>query len=63
MPGIISDVATIIADSRISIRQAIVDDFELSEEPKLFIVTEKQIPGSLLSKIRGAKGVKAVVGY
>lgn len=63
MPGIISDVATIIADNKISIRQAIVDDFELSEEPRLFIVTEKQIPGSLLSKIRSAKGVKAVVVY
>jgi len=63
MPGIIADVSTIIADNKISIRQAIVDDFELSEEPRLFIVTEKQIPGSLLSKIRNAKGVKAVVVY
>ena len=63
MPGIIADVATIIADNKISIRQTVVDDFELSEEPRLFIVTEKQIPGSLLSKIRKAKGVKAVVVY
>jgi predicted regulator of amino acid metabolism with ACT domain len=63
MPGILADVATIIATNNISIRQAIVDDFELTEEPRLFIITEKQIPGSLLSAIRDARGVKAVLIY
>lgn len=63
MPGILADVATIIASNNISIRQAVVDDFELSEEPRLFIVTEKQIPGALIPKIRKAKGVKAVIIY
>jgi predicted regulator of amino acid metabolism with ACT domain len=63
LPGILAEVATIIADNNISIRQAIVDDFELSEEPRLFIVAEKQIPGSLIPKIRRAKGVKAVLIY
>lgn len=63
MPGIVAEVATIIAQNDISIRQSIVDDFELSEEPRLFIVTEKQIPGRLIPKIRNAKGVKAVLIY
>jgi predicted regulator of amino acid metabolism with ACT domain len=63
MPGILADVATIIASNSISIRQAIVDDFELSEEPRLFIITENQIPGNLIQKIREAKGVKAVLIY
>ncbi len=63
MPGILSAVASIIAEHHISIRQAIVDDFELTEEPRLFIVTEKQIPGSVIPKIRDAKGVKAVLIY
>jgi hypothetical protein len=63
LPGIVADVATIIANNNISIRQAIVDDFELSEEPRLFIITEKQIPGSLIPKIRKAKGVKALLIY
>lgn len=63
MSGILADVATIIANNNISIRQAIVDDFELSEEPRLFIIAEKQIPGMLIPKIRNAKGVKAVVVY
>ena len=63
MPGIVADVAAIIADNKISIRQAIVDDFELSEEPRLFIITEKRVPGTLIPKIREAKGVKAVIIY
>ncbi len=63
MPGILAEVATIIATNNISIRQAIVDDFEFTEEPKVFIITEKQIPGNLLTTIRNAKGVKAVLIY
>ena len=63
IPGILADVANIISLNKISIRQAIVDDFELSEEPRLFIITEKQIPGELIPKIRNAKGVKALLIY
>ncbi len=63
MPGILADVANVVANAKISIRQAIVDDFEFSEEPRLFIVTEKQVPGILIPKIRKINGVKAVVIY
>jgi len=63
MPGILADVSSIVANAGISVRQAIVDDFEFSDAPKLFIVAEKQIPGMLIPKIREAKGVKAVLTY
>lgn len=63
MPGILADVATIVADNKISIRQAIVDDFEFTEEPRLFIVTEKQVSGILIPKIKKVNGVKAVIVY
>ncbi|UCH71468.1 MAG: regulator [Thermoplasmatales archaeon] len=63
MPGLLANVATMIANDKISIRQAIVDDFELTEEPRLFIITEKQVPGMLIPKIRKLKGVKAVIVY
>lgn len=63
MPGILSQITKIVSDEQVSIRQAIVDDFELSEEPRLFIVTEKQIPPRLIPKIRESKGVKAVLIY
>ena len=62
-PGILANVAKVVSDAKISIRQAIVDDFEITDEPRLFIVTEKQLPGSLIPKIRNIDGVKAVVIY
>ena len=63
IPGIVAEIATYIAKNKISIRQAIVDDFEISEEPRLFIITKKQIPSSLIPKIRKANGVKALLIY
>ncbi|MBN1678282.1 MAG: regulator [Candidatus Thermoplasmatota archaeon] len=62
-PGIISAVAEILSKGNISIRQAIVDDPMTSEEPKLFIVTESQVPAELIPVIRQAKGVKGVTIY
>ncbi|HXK37224.1 MAG TPA: hypothetical protein VJ553_06605 [Candidatus Paceibacterota bacterium] len=62
-PGIIASVAEILSRSQISIRQAIVDDPMTSEEPKLFIVTESQVPSELIPMIRQSKGVKGVTIY
>jgi len=62
-PGIIASVAEILSRSQISIRQAIVDDPMTSEEPKLFIVTESQVPSELIPLIRQSKGVKGVTIY
>jgi uncharacterized protein len=62
-PGILAEVATLIAKENISIRQAISDDFELTEEPRLYVITEGTIPAHLIPKIRHAKGVKAVLIY
>jgi len=61
--GIFAGVATLIAEEGISIRQAIGEDYELTEEPKLIIVTEKPIPGKLISKIKQVPGVKAITIY
>jgi predicted regulator of amino acid metabolism with ACT domain len=63
LPGILAEVASIISINNISIRQAIVDDFEFTEEPRLFIITEEQIPSELIPKIRNAKGVKGLLIY
>ena len=62
-PGILAEVATLIAQEQISIRQAISDDFELTEEPRLYVITEGPIPAHLIPKIRHAKGVKGVLIY
>lgn len=60
-PGILSGVANAIAEEGISIRQAIVDDPEFSEEPRLFIITERPVPPDLLPDIQSISGVLEVV--
>jgi predicted regulator of amino acid metabolism with ACT domain len=61
--GILTDTTRIIAEAGISVRQAIVDDPDMHEDPRAFIITERPIPGTLLPKIKAIKGVKGVVIY
>jgi len=60
-PGILAQIATIIANENINIRQAIVDDIEITEEPHLFVVTETKIPPEIIPKIRTIPTVKTVL--
>jgi predicted regulator of amino acid metabolism with ACT domain len=60
-PGILADVARVIAARGISIRQAIVDDPDLVEEPRLYVITEAPVPMDVISEIRMGRGVKSVV--
>ena len=61
MTGILANVSKIIADSGISIRQAITEDPEFSEEATLIIICEKEIPASIIPKIRKVEGVTKVI--
>jgi hypothetical protein len=63
IPGILASSATILAKSGLSIRQAIVDDPELSPEPKLSLIIEKKIPGELVPELLNVKGVAKVSVY
>jgi predicted regulator of amino acid metabolism with ACT domain len=63
IPGILAQSATILAKENISIRQAIVDDPELSPEPKLSLIAETKIPGELIPKFLKIKGVEKVSVY
>ncbi len=47
----------------LSIRQAIVDDPELSPEPKLTLIVEKKIPGELIPELLKISGVAKVSVY
>lgn len=60
-PAIISGVSQIIAREGISIRQVIVDDPEITEDPRGIIVTDTPVPAALLPEIRRVAGVQAVV--
>jgi len=63
IPGILAKSASILAEKGISIRQAIVDDPELSPEPKLTLIAEAKIPGELIPKFLKIKGVEKVSVY
>lgn len=60
IPGILAGSAMILAKSGLSIRQAIVDDPELSPEPKLTLIVEKKIPGKLVPELLNVNGVAKV---
>ena len=62
-PGILAGSAQLLAESKIGIRQAIVDDPELSPEPKLTLIAETSLPGELVPKLLRLNGVKKVSVY
>lgn len=62
-PGILAGVARLIAEEGISIRQVIVDDPEVVDAPRGFIVTDAPVPARLLPEIRSVTGVQGVVIY
>jgi hypothetical protein len=63
IPGILASSALILARNGLSIRQAIVDDPELSPEPKLTLIAEKKIPGELIPELLKVNGVAKVSVY
>jgi predicted regulator of amino acid metabolism with ACT domain len=63
IPGILSASSSLLAERNISIRQAIVDDPELSPAPKLILIAERKISGDLISELLKVKGVSTVSIY
>jgi predicted regulator of amino acid metabolism with ACT domain len=50
-PGIVAEVTRRIADRGISLRQTISDDPEFSDEPRLYLVVDGELPGDLLTEL------------
>jgi predicted regulator of amino acid metabolism with ACT domain len=61
--GILANSAMVLTNGGLSIRQAIVDDPELSPEPKLTLIVEKKIPGELINELLKIPGVAKVSVY
>ncbi|WP_136592451.1 amino acid-binding protein [Salinigranum halophilum] len=59
-PGIVARVTTLIADHDISIRQTISEDPEFTDDPKLYLVTDGDIPGDLLTELSNLDFVRRV---
>jgi predicted regulator of amino acid metabolism with ACT domain len=61
--GILANSAMILTQGGLGIRQAIVDDPELSPEPKLTLIVDKKIPGELIPELLKIEGVAKVSVY
>jgi predicted regulator of amino acid metabolism with ACT domain len=58
--GIITDVAGILTDNDVPIRQMISDDPDFTDDPKLYIVTGGEVPGHVINEIRDLEFVVAI---
>ncbi|RLG32540.1 amino acid-binding protein [Methanosarcinales archaeon] len=61
--GILGAVAGTIASHGLSIRQAVSDDPVFTDEPKLTIVTDPEIPPELIRDLKKIPAVKGVTIY
>jgi len=58
--GIVAEVTGILADYGISIRQVLSEDPEFTDDPKLYVITDTELPGELLVEIRELGYVRRV---
>jgi len=61
--GIVAEASTLISQEGISIRQAVADDPDLSPEPKLTLVVQREPSGETLQKMLKIRGVTKVATY
>ena len=58
--GIVSAVTGVLADHGISIRQTISEDPEFTDEPRLYLVTDEELPGDVITDIRDLPFIRAI---
>ncbi len=61
--GILSKIAIVLSDAKLSIRQLYASDPELSQVPKITIITSKPVDGNLLQELLKIDGVSKVSIY
>ncbi len=52
VPGIVATVTSLLADNDISIRQTISEDPEFTDDPRLYLVTDEDVPGDVLNELK-----------
>ncbi len=62
-PGIITEVTSVISKFGISIRQAVADDPYFVPQPKLTIITDKPVRGTVIDALRRLQSVRSVIVY
>jgi uncharacterized protein len=58
--GIVSQITGTLADHEISIRQTISEDPEFTDEPRLYLVTDQDLPGDVITEIRDLAFVRKI---
>jgi predicted regulator of amino acid metabolism with ACT domain len=56
--GIVADVAGLLADRDIAIRQVISEDPEFTDAPRLYVITDQPVPGEVLNQLRDLSYVR-----
>ena len=59
-PGIVATVTGLLAEHDISIRQTISEDPEFTDEPRLYLVTDDDIPGDVLNELKNLGFVRKI---
>ncbi|WP_455449972.1 amino acid-binding protein [Natrinema thermotolerans] len=58
--GIVAEVTGTLADNGISIRQTISEDPEFTDEPKLYLIADGDLPGKVITEIRDLEFVRKI---
>ena len=61
--GVVAQAASLVAQEDIAIRQAVADDPDLTPDPKLTLVVEKEPSGTTLQKLLKIPGVTKISTY
>ncbi|WP_049969218.1 ACT domain-containing protein [Haladaptatus cibarius] len=59
-PGIVATVTSLLADNNISIRQTISEDPEFTDDPRLYLVTDEDLPGDVLNELKNLDFVRQI---
>jgi hypothetical protein len=58
--GIVAAVTGALADAGVSIRQTVSEDPEFTDEPRLSVITDADLPGELINEIRALPFVRKI---
>ena len=61
LPGILADVASVIYQAGVTIRQAVVDDPAFNKNAHLIIVLSGDIPSEFIPILRSTRGVAQII--
>ncbi|MBZ6495692.1 MULTISPECIES: amino acid-binding protein [Natrinema] len=58
--GLVATVTGTLAEHGISIRQTISEDPEFTDEPRLYLITDEELPGEVITALRDLEFVRKI---